>query len=434
MQPERQKPQAANPSGAPESLRSCTRLKAKPNRASDRIAMPELAKPYGGLYLDGITADPPELPRAYSHGFCEHPVRLKGSRVDLHAGTGEVEEFVLYTACKTRKAGGSFGCKYCSMIYRNDVRTILKSGMDGYDCAFTFLTLTAPGFGIAKGTNPHHHEGACSCEAGFHEEGSPEIGAPINADNFNYEAAARWHAAAPALWARTIKEIRRERKRQGFNNLAYFRIVEPQKRAIIHYHAILRGSPLSSKSMDRIINRVKIDGQGWGKQSKSKYIAPKNEAAQWKVINYLSKYLTKSFDELAGQGHGEIGEHTQRLQTVGHRHAVKTCGRHTLLARDCRRCNTAYKNGGFRGTAFSKSNARGAKWGITLRECRDRRKDFMSSGKPADCEERFHWLPWEYRGKGFIVGDHGHERIARLYASGEHSPPPKHGEALTAPV
>jgi hypothetical protein len=408
-------------------------LKAKPNRATDRIA-PTLdpgcaPAPYGGLYLDGLTAAVAELPRTYSHGFCEHPVRLTGSRVDLQKGTGEVEDFVLYTACKTRKAGGTFGCKYCSTIYSNDVRTILKSGMDGYDCAFYFVTLTAPGFGKAKGkgTNPHHQLGECKCEVGFHGEGAPEIGAPIDPDNFNYEAAARWHETAPALWARTMKELRRERKRQGLDpHWGYFRIVESQKRGVIHYHAVFRGTPLSRKAMKRIIRRVKVNGQGWGSQTRIEYIAPKNEAAQWKVIKYLSKYLTKSFEEMAGHGHGELGKHTQRLQSAGHKQAVKTCDRDmNHSAFKCRRCNTAYKNGGFRGTAFSKSNSKGAKWGMTLRECRQRRQDFMCGGKPAASEERFHWLPWKYRGKGFMVGDQGHERIARLYASGEHSPPPK---------
>jgi hypothetical protein len=105
-------------------------------------------------------------------------------------------------------------------------------------------------------------------------------------------------------------------------------------------------------------------------------------------MNYLPKYLTKSL-AFESSSAGASSRHRNRLRAEAIKQAVRRGARCSWSLRNpglrcaCDLCSHASRHTrrageffGMAGHVFSKSNSSGARWGKTLRECRQARRDF----------------------------------------------------------
>ncbi|MEV8310442.1 replication initiator [Streptomyces flavidovirens] len=192
-------------------------------------------------------------------GGCTTPIRLDGHRTDIHATTGEILHSLnasdlpagnLLVRCNNRRATR---CAACAETYRRDTYQLITAGLRGGkgtpEAVTThprvFATFTAPSFG------PVHNrpaKGRCRCGT-QHPDDAPELGAPLNPETYDYEAAVLWNAHASKIWARFSIYLRREvAKRAGLTQrdfanharVSFAKVAEYQKRGAIHFHAVIR--------------------------------------------------------------------------------------------------------------------------------------------------------------------------------------------------
>ncbi|GAB6938180.1 replication initiator [Isoptericola variabilis] len=208
-------------------------------------------------------------------GNCSHPIRLVGRAETIDAATGEIVETfrsadqplgMLYKPCGNRRADE---CEACSRIYARDTFELISTGLHGGkgvpdDVArnpLLFVTLTAPSFGAVHGVRdgekpcrPHARAAVCkhgrrlACWA-HHNDGDPDVGAPLCPDCYDVETAAVWQWFAPELWRRFTIALRRHLaaslgvKRGVLNRhlrLEYAKVAEYQARGLVHFHALVR--------------------------------------------------------------------------------------------------------------------------------------------------------------------------------------------------
>ena len=115
-------------------------------------------------------------------------------------------------------------------------------------------TLTAPSFGpvhrVASWCRPRRKGGRCEhgvplASDESHSEDDAVVGSPLCADCFDYAGAVLWNAAARELWRRTVIYTYRAAARLTTRSirkvirLSYVRVVEWQKRGVIHVHLVL---------------------------------------------------------------------------------------------------------------------------------------------------------------------------------------------------
>jgi hypothetical protein len=83
----------------------------------------------------------------------------------------------------------------------------------------------------------------------WHHADDPRIGAPIDADTYDYAGAVLWQAHAGVLWHRFTIALRRQlaaaagvpvRAFAGHARLAYAKVAEFQRRGLVHFHAVIR--------------------------------------------------------------------------------------------------------------------------------------------------------------------------------------------------
>jgi hypothetical protein len=213
--------------------------------------------------------------KAENVGFCANPIHLSGT--DTFGRAHQV-----WTRCNNRRA---VACPSCSDLYARDTWQLVHAGLHGghHDMPATvaehpqvFVTLTAPSFGAVH-TSGHDgygkHARRCHdpgrrgyhrCRHGkplwcntIHSDDDARVGQPLCADCYDYTGHAlfAWHA--PELWRRFTIGLRRllnnhlRAMGEAANSVRinYVKVAEMQRRAIPHFHAVIRldGPPVPAE-------------------------------------------------------------------------------------------------------------------------------------------------------------------------------------------
>ncbi|MGK5681348.1 replication initiator [Actinoplanes sp. URMC 104] len=243
---------------------------------------------------------------------CTRPVRLSGS---LHTydrtgtlldsrHTDQLPDAAIYKACGTRLASV---CPSCARTYQRDAFQILRSflvGGKGIPATVAqhpgvFVTLTAPSFGTVHTRTVKHHtcknRKRCDCrpepcharrDRGLCEHGQtavcwarhaaddPELGRPLCLECYDHDHHVVWNLHSGELWHRTkqaadryIAQLCRIRglppvakATVGGNirivapaQLTHGKAAEFQRRAVVHFHALVRLDGVHPHDPDAVI-------------------------------------------------------------------------------------------------------------------------------------------------------------------------------------
>jgi hypothetical protein len=321
---------------------------------------------------------------------CTRPVRLAGdvytvrrtgtdtAEIIGHRSTTAMPDMAIYKACGNRR---HTLCPSCARTYQADAFQLLRAGLIGGKGVpdtvakhpAVFATLTAPGFGTVHTRHVKVHTCArkdrCTCRpepcharrnTGLCEHGRPavcwrrhaitdsELGRPLCLDCYDHDRHAVFNAFAGTLWHRTKQAIERYlahlcRTRRipsvavcigdtGRTKLVppvrvvHGKVAEMQRRAAIHFHALLRldgvdpddpdavtppPAGITVKDLDAAIRaaveQVQIstpphpDQPGgwqleWGAQVDVEHLALRGNQTptDMKAAGYLAKYATKA--------------------------------------------------------------------------------------------------------------------------------------------
>ena len=283
--------------------------------------------------------------------YCQRPVQLShhepmpgeiGHFFDDRAPSRDDFDIVHFKACGTRRASL---CAPCSRIYQGDARSLIRVGLlggkgipeDVRSHPAVFATLTPPSFGKVHQAKSRdgivmqcHPRNSGFCEHGRrmecwkrHNSDEEIVGSPLCDQCYDYEGAVIWNAASSKLWQRTTIYLRRAlAKLVGLSikdlaacvRLSYVKVVEFQRRGLVHLHLAIRLddpddiSQVPSIRIDpaqielalRVASRqVKVhvgptDARhtaAWGDQIDTRIIDPNDSG---RVANYIAKYATKS--------------------------------------------------------------------------------------------------------------------------------------------
>jgi hypothetical protein len=349
----------------------------------------------------------PDYPAWLAHvkpaAGCTRPVRLAGTIATIEGGTGRLLSTVstagmpdgtIYKPCGNRRESV---CPSCSQRYKRDAYQLVRAGLIGgkgvpehvAQHPAVFPTFTAPSFGEVHTRVVKRHtcqkRARCDCRpepcharrdltvcphgarlACFarHEETDARLGTPLCLDCYDHNAQVVWNLEAGELWRRTTenlrKWLRRTAKQRGIDpervTLSFGKAAEMQRRAVVHYHAIIRldgrdpdnpkavlPPPAGIDALD-LVDAVDHAAQtvgfttkphpanpagwriGWGEQVLTKVItvAGEGQVTDGMVAAYLAKYATKSTeitghvsrrlnDETIGVYADPDGTHTERL-------------------------------------------------------------------------------------------------------------------------
>jgi hypothetical protein len=367
---------------------------------------------------------------------CTRPVRLAGTMTTIEAATGRIlaevttagmPDGVIYKPCGNRRESV---CPSCSKLYQRDAYHVVRAGLVGGKGVpeqvahhpAVFPIFTAPSFGevhtrivrrhtCARGRDcdcrpepcharrdltvcPHRVRLACYAR---HEADDPRLGTPLCLDCYDHDAQVVWNVMARELWRRTTitihRQLRRISRQRGIpeRRIAYVsngklrtRLVPPwrlsfgsaaemQRRAVVHFHAIIRLDGYDPDQPDAILppppeldaadlvaaidhaartvafttpaHPRKPDGWpiGWGEQVLTNVItvAAQGQVTDAQVAAYLAKYATKS-TEITGHTSNRLtvdtvglfadrhGSHTARL--------IDACWRLGRAKWTCPRC------------------------------------------------------------------------------------------------
>jgi hypothetical protein len=197
--------------------------------------------------------------RVEAVGFCANPIHL--------AGCDELgRDHQVFTRCNNRRAAV---CPSCSDLYSRDTWQLIHAGLRGghhdipatvTDHSQVFVTLTAPSYGAvhtvsaAGGCHPRGardrecpHGKPMWCDRS-HGHANAELGQPLCGDCYDYvgHVLFSWHA--PELWRRFTIRLRRllRRELRGRDEqpehipISFMKVVELQRRALPHFHAVIR--------------------------------------------------------------------------------------------------------------------------------------------------------------------------------------------------
>jgi hypothetical protein len=301
--------------------------------------------------------------RAEHAGFCANPIHLLGT--DAFGRAHQV-----LSRCNNRRA---VACPSCSDLYARDTWQLVHAGLQGghhhmpstiAEHPQVFVTLTAPGFGPVHTTHDDTHNshgrrchdsgrsGYRRCRHGkplwcstIHGDNDVRVGQPLCEDCYDYTGHVlfAWHA--PELWRRFTITLRRllDSHQRGMGEAAksvrinYVKVAELQRRAIPHFHAVIRldappvpgepptapVSPITAADLAMLVQRAAravtltvtvpanpADGDGrvlrFGTQTDTQplestrgtgagELAPRRSGRS--VAAYLAKYVTKSVAE-----------------------------------------------------------------------------------------------------------------------------------------
>jgi hypothetical protein len=209
--------------------------------------------------------------RAENAGFCSAPIQLTGT--DQFG-----RERSVWVRCNNRRASV---CPSCSDLYARDTWQLVHAGCVGghHDMPAgvasrpqVFVTLTAPSFGPvhscssdgerARVCRGHQQIGGFArCAHGkplwcskTHDRDDESVGEPLCRDCYDYlgHVLFTWHL--PELWRRFTIALRRciavTHRAGGVEadavRVGFVKVVEMQRRAIPHIHALIRLDPTSS--------------------------------------------------------------------------------------------------------------------------------------------------------------------------------------------
>ncbi|MBP8534353.1 replication initiator protein RepSA [Streptomyces sp. MK37H] len=397
------------------------------------------------------------------NGGCADPIHLTGSTKTLDPTTGTVLHHYstdhepggrLRVACGNRRASR---CPACAWTYAGDTYHLIRAGLVGDTAKGTpdtvrdhprvFATFTAPSFG------PVHNRptsGRCRCGT-THPEGDPDLGTPLNPQEYDYASAVLWNNHASDLWRYVTIYLPRElaarvgitqRELRERLRISYGKVAEYQRRGAIHFHAVIRldgpdgpdTSPPVWATFDLLTDalraataRAKVTVPGnedsdipgrvlrWGEQLDIRPIGAfgTGELTEPAVASYVAKYATKAA-ETTGTVDRRIGElaeldkvpdlpdHTRRL--------IRACWDLDEHYPDRKLWQWAHMLG-FRGHFSTKSR----RYSTTLSALRQARADYRAAQ-----ERRERGLPdpddhpeattlvvahWAYAGHGHTPGE-----------------------------
>jgi hypothetical protein len=339
---------------------------------------------------------------------CTRPVRLSGSILTIDVAgrrilderhTADMPDGVIYKPCGNRRESV---CPACSERYKRDAYQVVRSGLVGGKGVTehvahhpaVFPTFTAPSFGAVHSRHVERHTCGrrkdCDCRPepcharrdlsvcphgvrlvcyARHAETDRTLGSPLCLDCYDYDAQAVWNVMAGELWRRTTiainRHIRQTARQRGIqrvpvvtydNNgnqrvrwvwpirLSFGKAAEMQRRAVVHFHAIIRLDGYDPHDPDAIVappaeldaadlvaaidhaagtvgfttdpHPANRDGWpiGWGKQVLTKVItvAAEGQVTDAQVAAYLAKYATKS-TEVTGHASNRLNDDTVTL-------------------------------------------------------------------------------------------------------------------------
>ncbi|WP_308218093.1 replication initiator protein RepSA [Streptomyces sp. RKCA744] len=385
------------------------------------------------LRVAGSTGFDRWMDQTRRNGGCADPIHLTGSTKTLDPTTGTVLHHYstdtepggrLRVACGNRRASR---CPACAWTYAGDTYHLIRAGLVGDTAKGTpdtvrdhprvFATLTAPSFG------PVHNRptsGRCRCGT-THPEGAPELGTPLNPQEYDYASAVLWNNHASDLWRYVTIYLPRElaarvgitqRELRERLRISYGKVAEYQRRGAIHFHAVIRldgpdgpDTPppawatfdLLSDALRAATARAKVTVPGsedggypgwvlrWGEQLDIRPIGAfgTGELTEQAVASYVAKYATKAA-ETTGTVDRRIGE-------LAELDKLPDLPDHTRrLIRACRELDEYYPDRklwqwahmlGFRGHFSTKSR----RYSTTLSALRQARADYRAAQERRDC-------------------------------------------------
>lgn len=408
----------------------------------------------------------------HGQGQCLQPVQHMMAAVE--GATGECESVILSTACGNRR---HTVCPYCSGLYQRDAWQVLMSGMTDQSVPLTSVTLTAPNM-AAKGYTscPHYQATGSSSKHAAKVEG--DQGAPVDPDRFDYARAASWNAASSLLWADFARRYRRYRYRslraqkvtaqeaRRRARFAYVKVVEHQARGLAHHHVIIRGAH-DPKLISRCVKEARAHLDGYThRYSPNATVGYKVQAipagdveARRMWSSYFAKYLCKGIASVTGHEapEGLRAAHYERLRAVAYKQATNRsplCDLGIVLALngnvwadgkphhcDCSICiqarryrRRAWEMMGHTGHVFSKSSGHGKRWGKTLTDCREARREWARVNRETS---PLLWV-WEaFIGTGYGNSEEaqGYRAVAEVMAAiAWGKPPPARWRTTAQPV
>jgi hypothetical protein len=201
-------------------------------------------------------------------GFCANPVQA--SAYDPDHG----RRMPVLIRCGNRRAAI---CPSCSDLYAADTWQLVHAGTHGGHHGMpestaarpqVFATLTAPSFGAvhtshsrAGRPNPVCHpagHGGTHCPHGkplwcntIHRADDPKVGQPLCPECYDYTGHVLFNWHAPELWRRFTIALRRVLARHLRSmeaeldtlRVSFVKVAEYQRRAVIHYHTLIRLDP-----------------------------------------------------------------------------------------------------------------------------------------------------------------------------------------------
>ena len=206
--------------------------------------------------------------RCAAVGFCANPVQASACDPDLG------RRVAVMIRCGNRRAAI---CPSCSDLYAADTWQLVHAGTQGGHHGMpettanrpqVFATLTAPSFGAvhtsssrpgladtvchsaSSGKSHCPHGNALWCNA-IHASDDPEVGQPLCPDCYDYTGHVLFNWHAPELWRRFTIALRRavaaHLRRIGIDpdavRVSFVKVAEYQRRAVVHYHTIIRLDP-----------------------------------------------------------------------------------------------------------------------------------------------------------------------------------------------
>ena len=337
---------------------------------------------------------------------CLHPLALRLTRV--HPLTGEVVVDQVERRCGTRLLDR---CPSCSEIYRRDAMRVMFEGAAANPGPRTWITFTAPGDEAFGRTHTAAYKGLpserCACRS-YHSVTDPRVGEPLDRASYGYDKVASFNASSSRLFSVTMQKIGRL---LGGEALPYVRVVEYQRRGLVHVHVLVLGTvPRTivelavrggrNPATGRPVRPTRHGEWSWGSQLDVQQLGGA-DTDRGRVIGYMTKVISYAVKDLAASA-GEASAHQRALARAGEASASCKWSRATcragwttstigipvqVMGRTDRRCrvhSTAHRQWGFRGNVLAVNRS----FGSSLTAVRAVRRQWVAAQNP----EREEWL------------------------------------------